>query len=212
MHYGNEKIANIVATQKRIITVNTRPQEICNTNELLGVLEGVNGVKTGFTNNAGRCLVTSVNRDGVEIIVVVLRSDTKNIRTKDSIKIIEYIYKNFNQINIKEKVDEKFDDWMKINIQRVFINKGINSNIKYKLSEIKNPIITVKNSDIDNIDIEVKTLFYFEAPLNKNIIIGKVNIIVNDEVVEVLDLYNINIVEKKNNISYMREFLKVFSN
>jgi len=148
----------------------------------------------------------------VEIIVVVLRSDTKNIRTKDSIKIIEYIYKNFNQINIKEKVDEKFDDWMKINIQRVFINKGINSNIKYKLSEIKNPIITVKNSDIDNIDIEVKTLFYFEAPLNKNIIIGKVNIIVNDEVVEVLDLYNINIVEKKNNISYMREFLKVFSN
>ena len=33
-----------------------------------GYLEGVNGVKTGFTNGAGRCLVTSVNRDGFEII------------------------------------------------------------------------------------------------------------------------------------------------
>ncbi len=212
MHYGKEKIANIVSTQKHIININGISQEICNTNELLGVLEGVNGVKTGFTNNAGRCLVTSVNRDGMEIIVVVLRSDTKNIRTKDSIKIIEYIYKNFLQINIEKKVEEKFDEWIKINIQRVCVNKGINKNIKYKLSDIKNPIITVKNYDVDNINIEVYTLFYFEAPLNKNTIIGKVNIIFNEEVIEVLDLYNINVIEKKSNIIYMKEFLKVFNN
>ena len=59
-----------------------------NTNELLGTLNGVYGIKTGFTNGANRCLVTACKREDLDIICVVLGADTKNFRTKDSIKIL----------------------------------------------------------------------------------------------------------------------------
>ena len=91
----NETFAKIVNTKDYTISINGYSKGLTNTNELLGYLQGVNGVKTGFTNNAGRCLVTSVNRNNFEIITVVLGADTKKIRTADSIKLIEYAYKNY---------------------------------------------------------------------------------------------------------------------
>ena len=67
-----------------------------------GNLEGIYGIKTGFTNGANRCLVTACKRNDMDIICVVLGADTKNYRTKDSIKLIEYTFKNFKPVNIKE--------------------------------------------------------------------------------------------------------------
>ena len=60
----NEKFATIVNTKTCQITINGQSRDLSNTNELLGNLNGVNGVKTGFTNGAGRCLVTSTKRNG----------------------------------------------------------------------------------------------------------------------------------------------------
>ena len=64
--------------------------------------------KTGFTNNAGRCLVTETKRNDMDIITVVLGADTKKIRTKDSISLIEYVYKNYETINLGEIINQKF--------------------------------------------------------------------------------------------------------
>ena len=69
----NDTFRNIVGTKTTTISVNGNPRTISNTNELLGNLDGVYGVKTGFTFNAGRCLVSSCNRNGMDMIVVVLR-------------------------------------------------------------------------------------------------------------------------------------------
>ena len=68
----NEVFAEIVKTKTASITVNGQSRTINNTNELLGNLNGVYGVKTGFTNGAGRCLVTAVKRGNLDIICVVL--------------------------------------------------------------------------------------------------------------------------------------------
>ena len=69
----NDTFKNIVSTKTTTISVNDTPRIISNTNELLGNLNGVYGVKTGFTFNAGRCLVSSCNRNSMDIILVVLR-------------------------------------------------------------------------------------------------------------------------------------------
>ena len=63
----NETFSKIVNTKSTTISINNVPRSIYNTNELLGTLNGVDGVKTGFTNNAGRCLVTSCTRDNNQI-------------------------------------------------------------------------------------------------------------------------------------------------
>lgn len=68
-----DKIAQIVKTTSYTVSINNSAKNIKNTNELLGYLDGVYGVKTGFTNGANRCLVTSVKRENMDLICVVLR-------------------------------------------------------------------------------------------------------------------------------------------
>lgn len=78
---SNCVFAQIVNSKAYNITINGNSRTISNTNELLGNLNGVYGVKTGFTNGAGRCLVTSTKRGDLDIICVVLGADTKRQNT-----------------------------------------------------------------------------------------------------------------------------------
>ena len=91
----NETFRKIVSTQSKTIMINNYSKTLTNTNELLGYLDGVYGVKTGFTNGANRCLVTAIKRNNMDIICIVLGADTKKDRTQDSIKLIEYTFNNY---------------------------------------------------------------------------------------------------------------------
>lgn len=202
----NETFAKIVNTKNYTVTINGYPKSISNTNELLGYLEGVNGVKTGFTNNAGRCLVTSVNRNGFEIITVILQADTKKFRTADSIKLIEYIYKNYEPVNIKEIVDEQFKRWCSINTSRIQINKCKNNNLELYIDNLDNDVIPIKKTDKDKIQIEVNNLFYFEAPLQQNTIIGTIKLNLDGKTVDVIEIKNKNTIQKKDILDYFKIF------
>lgn len=202
----NETFAKIVNTKNYTVTINGYPKSISNTNELLGYLEGVNGVKTGFTNNAGRCLVTSVNRNGFEIITVILQADTKKFRTADSIKLIEYIYKNYEPVNIKEIVDEQFKRWCSINTSRIQINKCKNNNLELYIDNLDNDVIPIKKTDKDKIQIEVNNLFYFEAPLQQNTIIGTIKVNLDGKTVDVIEIKNKNTIQKKDILDYFKIF------
>lgn len=205
---GNKEFAKIVNTKDYHVSINGNIKQISNTNELLGYLQGVNGVKTGFTNNAGRCLVTSVNRDGFEIITVVLGADTKKIRTADSIKLIEYAYKNYKYINVENIVKEKFEEWRKINEKQIQVEKAKKENVKLKLCEVENKVIPLKNEERDNINIEINAIYFLKAPVEENTVIGTLKIVLNGKVLEVVNIINDEKIEKKNRVDYFFEFLK----
>lgn len=205
-----DKIKEIVSTKTCTIYINKKPKIITNTNELLGSVNGVYGVKTGFTNGAGRCLVSSCKRNDLDIITIVIGADTKKYRTADSIKLIEYTYKNYKMIDIKNKVKEQFSTWQKINQQRFIINKGEKSTIDLKMQEINYDKIAIKNTQVDNIHIEINVVYNLEAPVGENQIIGNMKIMLGNEVIEVLDIYSKETIEKKNVKNYFMEFLKVF--
>ena len=122
---SNSTFSKIVKTKTYIITLNGYPKTLSNTNELLGNLNGVYGVKTGFTNGANRCLVTSCKRGNLDIICVVLGCDTKKDRTKDSINLINYIFKNYTVVNLKDIIENDFNKWNKEHSNSFIINKGI---------------------------------------------------------------------------------------
>lgn len=209
----NETFAKVVNTKNYTVTINGYPKNITNTNELLGYLNGLNGVKTGFTNNAGRCLVTSVNRNGFEIITVVLQADTKKFRTSDSVKLIEYVYENYELLNIKDIVDKKFEEWCKINKNRIVINKGKYNKMDLYISNLQNDIIPIKKGDTDNVDIDVNCLYYFEAPVAKETTIGSLKVVVNGEIIDVVDVKNVSEILKKDVLDYLRIFaVEVFGN
>lgn len=207
----NDTFCKIVGSKYYTITINGYPKDLTNTNELLGYLNGVNGVKTGFTNNAGRCLVTSVNRDGFNIITIVLQADTKKDRTKDSINLIEYIYENYEQVNVKNIVDEMFQNWCDINKGRIFINKAREYSLNFNYKELDNDVVVVKKTDLDNITIDVNAVYKFEAPMDANTIIGEIKVLVNDNVIDIQEIYIENRIEKKDMWDYFFECMKAYT-
>lgn len=90
----NSDLARIFATkQTSIVSLDKKyTHQLSNLNRLLSQVKGVLGVKTGFTEGAKENLVTFVNRDGHQILTVVLGSDD---RFGESTKLIEWVYHNF---------------------------------------------------------------------------------------------------------------------
>lgn len=171
----NNIFASIVGTKNYTITINGYSKQLNNTNELLGVLNGVIGVKTGFTNNAGRCLVTETKRGNKDIITVVLGADTKKDRTRDSVKLIDYAYNNFQEFNIEEKAIETFENWENINGNRIKVEKGKNEKLKFKLSEIKNKKILIDKNDISDITYEINSISKIKAPVEDQMQVRYIN-------------------------------------
>lgn len=201
------KFREIVGSKKYNITINARSSLIGNTNELLGNLYGVYGIKTGFTNGAGRCLVTACKRDDIDIITVVLSANTKKERTLDSVKLIEYANKNYDVINIEEKIKEKFNNWKQLNEKRIYINKAKTQNINLQIEDLKYSKMAVNKKDIDKINIEIISLYYLEAPVYENQIIGNVKVKIGDETIAILNIYNKELIHKKDIFDYFIDFL-----
>lgn len=202
-----DKFKEIVGTKVATIHINDYAKKINNTNNLLGSVSGVYGVKTGFTNGAGRCLVTACKRDDLDIIMVIIGADTNNIRSKDTIKLIQYAYTEFETVDIKEIIEEKFNNWKNINEGRIYVDKGIRNQVKLYLEELPYKQMAVKKNKIDKIDIEVTAMYYLEAPIKENEILGSTKIVIEGEVIEVLDIYVKEEIQKKNILDYLKEFL-----
>ena len=169
---GIKKFSTIVNTKTATIHINSQEKILNNTNELLGNLNGVDGVKTGFTNNAGRCLVTSTTRNSHQIICVVLGADTKKIRTEDSIKLIEYAFANYKYININEKIQNEFKKWK--NKFHINVIKGEEKNIDFILDEIPYTEIPIKKSDENAIQVEITCENTLQAPVEQGKQIRKI--------------------------------------
>lgn len=202
----NETFAKIVKTQSTTITINNSPKQINNTNELLGNVNGVYGVKTGFTNNAGRCLVTSVKRDDMDLIIVVLGADTRKDRAKDSMKLIEYAYKRYQVVNLKEIIEKEFKLWRQINEKRIYINKG-EGNIELEISEIKFPKIV---TDVTP-KIEINTTTYLQAPVEKDQRLGTLTVKIEDEILEEIEIKSSKMIKKRGIIEYFNIIAKIYS-
>lgn len=204
-----EKFAEIVNTKTTTININGNPVTINNTNELLGYLNGVDGVKTGFTNNAGRCLVTSTTRNNWQIISVVLGADTKKFRTKDSIELIEYAFENYKQVNIKEKVENDFNKWREDNEGDIKIIKGSDNRISTTINySYDYEMFPVKNGNMDNVKIQVEVEKQIEAPIEINTEIGKLHVIVENKEIMNIPIVTAEEIRRKGIFEYFTEIIK----
>ncbi len=84
----NEDFNRIIKTKEKVISYHGRPRGryLKNTNKLLWQYPWADGVKTGTTNAAGKCLVASATKDGRRLITVVLRSPDRGHDNHSTIK------------------------------------------------------------------------------------------------------------------------------
>ncbi|WP_378953723.1 D-alanyl-D-alanine carboxypeptidase family protein [Pelosinus sp. sgz500959] len=100
--YGmeNKEFANIVSTREYDVNfLNGKKTHVKNTNKFLKSYAGANGVKTGYTDAAGDCLVAAAKRDGVQLIAVILNDDE---RWDDAAKLLDYGFAQIAQSKIKK--------------------------------------------------------------------------------------------------------------
>lgn len=206
----NETFAKIVGTKSTTIYINNQSRQINNTNELLGVLNGVVGVKTGFTNNAGRCLVTETKRNNMDIITIVLGADTKKDRTKDSVNLIEYTFSKYKMYNLEERIIEEFNKWKNINEKRILITKGKQNNPKLALGAIEKATIPI--CDNDKIEYSINALTEVEAPVEQWNVMGTLTVKLNGEILENIDIVNVNEVQKRDWKDYFKIVLNTYGN
>lgn len=207
----NKTFSQIVGTKTYTISINGFSKTISNTNELLGNLNGVYGVKTGFTNGANRCLVTACKRENIDIICVVLGADTKKNRTQDSINLINYIFDNFESINIEEIINKEFEKWKKNNTNSFIINKGITQNLTLSLTNSNETNIPIRKDQKEKINIYIECQTTFDAPININKKVGTINTFIDDKPFLKNDIYTSSQINKKNTFIYFLYFIKNFT-
>ena len=104
----NETFRNLVSTTEYTLPITNKysneDRSFRTTNDLINpdssnYYKNAIGIKTGYTSQAGNCLVSESSRDGLEFISVVLNGD----RFTDSKKLFDYAYDNFTLTKIKEK-------------------------------------------------------------------------------------------------------------
>jgi serine-type D-Ala-D-Ala carboxypeptidase (penicillin-binding protein 5/6) len=96
----NETFAEIVGTKEKIVkSVDNRfTHRLMNINKLIGEVDGVKGVKTGWTENARENLVTYIDRNNRKVMIVVLGSSDRFGETKE---LIEWVYGNYRWQEVK---------------------------------------------------------------------------------------------------------------
>lgn len=205
----NKVFSEIVSTRSYSVTINGNTKTINNTNELLGYLNGVYGVKTGFTNGANRCLVTACKREDLDIICIVLGADTKKFRTQDSIKLIEYAFSNFEMIDINSIIEKDFSQWQ--SLSTFSINKGISNNLETLLEAFPFSKYPVHKTDIKNISTNIYCSYSFEAPLLCDTKIGVLDCYIGNLKICSLNIYSTNTIEKKSPLFYFNSFINNYS-
>ena len=74
--------------------------QLANTNKLIRFYEGATGLKTGSTDSAGYCLSASAEREGMELIAVVLKADTSEKRFEAAKSLLSYGFANYTLTDV----------------------------------------------------------------------------------------------------------------
>lgn len=186
----NAEIKEIVSTKFKQITGNAKSGEryLRNKNKLLWVQENNIGVKTGFTDNAGRCLVNAVEHEGMELITVLLNCGPMFEEAKFLTQVAEKEYR------MKEFVTPYNY------VGTIPVENGEKNEVK--IVSIKGFKIPIKVVDEEKYEVTYILPEVLEAPIEKDAIIGEIQVHYENELVFSDKLYSLD--EIKNiNIRYM---------
>ena len=160
----HEKILEFTGTYEDYLRENTDKKFwLVNTNKLVRFYQGVDGLKTGYTGEAGYCLTSTMKRGNMRIITVVMNEPDAATRNSETVKMLDYAFGMYkvDTIVAKGKVVEKRE-----------IPSGDKVNIEISAKSDIN--VLMRKTDKDR-DISYKTEVYdIKLPVNKGDVVGKI--------------------------------------
>ncbi len=193
----NPKFAEVVGSKNKVIPGS--PSEswdrvLKNKNKMLWTFEGADGVKTGYTKNAGRCLVTSATRNNMRFVCVVLNCGPM---WEESSALLEYSYKNYKNAKLVDK--EKYN-------KEVAIIQGKQKYVNLKpLNDI---VIPIKEDEADKAEIKINMVNNHVAPIYKGAKAGEICVYIEKTLMAKTPLIYQEDVKSSNLLYNLRMILK----
>lgn len=171
---------------------------IVNTNKLVKFYKGVDGLKTGYTDEAGSSIAVTAEKNGLRLIAISLGYDNTTTRNSETMALLDYGYNQYESKTIFSK-DKK--------IKEVKLNKANKNKVNLILSEdVK---VTVKKGENDKTytyDIKLNTINY---PIKKGEKIGKLYLKDGNKILREVSLVSDSNIKKA---SIFKQYLRVVEN
>ena len=174
---------------------------LVNTNKLVRFYKGVDGLKTGYTSEAGFCITATANINDMRIITVVMGEPDSETRNKDVSSVFDYVYA---QYGLQKIVDTETV------LEEVNVEKGKVESIGIVAKEEVNDLYN-KNDGTGNFTYEVE-VDNLKAPLSKGDVVGKLTLKENNNVIRTIDLTVKDDVKKANIFELYLRYLKQIFN
>lgn len=174
---------------------------LVNTNKLVRFYDGVDGLKTGYTKEAGYCLTATAKKENMRIIAVVMGEPDSKTRNKEVSEMLDY---SFAQYKIDNLLNENSS------LGKYEITKSKEKYIKVVPKEDAT-ILRKKSEKSGNAVYEVK-LGELKAPIKKGDNIGKLNIKENGKIIRTINLTTSKTIQKANIFElYIRYLKEIFT-
>ncbi len=158
-----------------------------NRNPLLYKNVGVDGVKTGYLAVEKYSLASSMKKNDRRLIAVVSGFPTKNLRSSESLKLLNWGFRNTNTFEVSKSDKSLFE-----------LNTWLGKKEKIKVTTKEDYYITINKKDIRNLKVSLKYKGPIVAPVQKDEKIAQLEISIKDKLIKSLPLYAAEDLKKVN--------------
>ncbi len=170
-----------------------------NRNLLLWRDKTVDGLKTGHTDEAGFCMVSSAVRDGMRLIAVVFGTSSEQARAAETQKLLTYGFRFFETQNFYQKGTE---------LAQAPVWKGADRQVKAGLAEDLS--MTMPKGEMKKLSASMTMNPQLTAPIAKGDVIGKVEVKMEDKVVRTSNLVALDAVEEGGFLRRVWDSIRLF--
>ena len=169
---------------------------LVNTNKLVKLYEGVDGLKTGHTDDAGYCMTVTAKKNGLRVIGVVTGEKSAKERNKEVVDLLDYAFANYKVKTIVSKNK---------NLGSIKVLKGKKEQVPITLQEDATIIEDSEKNTKYKYNINVEEIV--EAPITKNTSIGTLEVLLNNKVIKKVNIITKEEVAKANLVDVYKKTL-----
>lgn len=172
-------------------TLRDGKSELVNTNKLVRFYEGTTGLKTGTTSGAGYCLSATAERNGLELVAVIMSGDTSADRFNGAKKLLDYGFANYEYASVEPTLEQT----------ELAVKKGVVKKVKITAADSFGALF--KKGEASAITQKLNLKSELTAPVKKDDVIGTVDFYLNDEQVGSV---NVTAAENAEKLSFLTAF------
>lgn len=194
---SHEKILEYSSVYETYLRENTdRKIWLVNTNKLVRFKQGVDGLKTGFTDTAGYCLTATMKKDNMRIIATVMGESDASVRNTEVGQMLDYAFSMYklDKVLSKDSIVKK-KNINKAKVDKINIVPSRDVTILSKKTDKINPTYKIKVNDL-------------KVPIKKGDRIGKLTVYNDNEVLDTIDLTVNEDIKKANILELYLKYLK----